>query len=121
MLGLSICVLVLMASTPVAGAQITIFEARPTSSSTYFAKVGVLSQMPSTLHVFVEEYPIGSGCSGSVHQTNGGADYPVHPGGSTLNVSVPHFGGGYGHGFVRIGARLDDSPPTYYGQYCFRF
>jgi hypothetical protein len=119
-LSISIVLFITFAPAAFAGG-VVIVNAHPTSSSTYAVEIGVSTPTPSTLHVFVEEYPPGSGCGGNVHQTNGGADFQVQPGGVRLHVSVPRFGGGYAHGFVKIGARLDNGPPIYYEPYCFRF
>jgi hypothetical protein len=78
----------------------------------------------AVLHLWVEEYPSGSGCGGSDHHTNGGADVQLGAGEAIRHVVVLWYGaangGSYGGGFLQIGARIDgdgmDQTET-----CYRF
>ncbi len=78
------------------------------------------AQTTSTLHIFVEEYPNGSGCGGSQHETNGGADFTVGGGPLTRGFNVPWFGHKLSQGFLRIGARLDNGDLSWSNK-CLRF
>jgi hypothetical protein len=83
-------------------------------------EVDVTVQDQSTLHLFVEEYPSGSGCDGSVHQTNGGADFEVSPVRSRRRFVIPWFGNLYPDGFLKFGAALNDDEPSF-SSFCYRF
>src|SRR6516164_1081765 len=69
------------------------------------ARINYRTQSPAQLQVWVEEYPSGSGCSGSVHHTNGGRTIAVNLGDSWTDVGVPWFGhSNYPGGFLQVGA-----------------
>jgi hypothetical protein len=73
--------------------EITVLGIRPNSMPLNSATPSLIrvvirshAQTTSTLHIFVEEYPSGSGCGGSQHETNGGADFTVGGGPLTSRV-----------------------------------
>ncbi|SIT43418.1 exported hypothetical protein [Paraburkholderia ribeironis] len=84
------------------------------------ARINYRTQSAAQLQVWVEEYPSGSGCSGSAHHTNGGRIIQVNPGDSWADVGVPWFGhSNYPGGFLQVGARLNGS--TSFAMSCCRF
>lgn len=77
---------------------VTVLDIRPSSMPLSSAAPSLIraviqsnAQTTSTLHIFVEEYPSGSGCWGSQHQTNGGADFTVGSGLLTKVFNVAWF------------------------------
>jgi hypothetical protein len=76
----------------------------------------------SILELWIEKYPSGSGCTGDIHQTNGGDQFPVS-GEQLSRFMIPWFGTsrgtGYRDGFLRVGARLEDD--TDLSRRCIRF
>jgi hypothetical protein len=118
---------VLGASAPVAEAQVWVVSARPiteplssAASTGITAVIRTSSATPRILHVFVEEYPSGSGCAGNQHRTNGGRDFQVGVGVWTRTFVVPWFGHQTPVGFLQIGARFDNEDPAYWSQ-CLTF
>jgi len=84
----------------------------------------------ANLNVYVEEYPIGSGCGGPVHMTNGGSTTTITAGLGKIDARVtwngfqPVYAQG---GFLRIGVTFSD-PQTQMvfrgfpmSSRCFRF
>lgn len=63
------------------------------------------------LHVYIEEYPQGSGCGGDVHSTNGGGTTQIRRGSGKIDTTVtwngasPVYGDG---GFLAIGVSFSD-------------
>lgn len=131
-LGFGACVLVAAAfNRPAAGGQAIILAAAPVlsgplsslSPSNFRVNVAVQADGRSTLQLFIEEYPVGSGCDGGVHHTNGGGEFQVRAGSSHSTFTIPWFGkrqGGYDAGYVRVGARLGDGRAAY-SDSCFLF
>jgi hypothetical protein len=128
-----IVVVVLTILAPISGKavaddpEITVLDIRPNSMplnsdtpSVIRAVIQSNAQTTSTLHIFVEEYPSGSGCGGSQHETNGSADFTVGGGPLTRGFNVPWFGHELSQGFLRIGARLDNGDPSWSND-CLRF
>jgi len=122
------CLLILLVSANAAVAQVTVVSVNSTSggplSSTAPSNIGAVIQSTaaeaSTLHVFIEEYPSGSGCGGDQHKTNGGRDFQVKAGPWSRQFIVPWFGGQLGTGFLRVGARLDRGEAAW-SEVCLRF
>jgi hypothetical protein len=119
---------ILVASTPASQAQLAVLNAFPMSGgalrSSAPSDIGAIiessSETPGTLQVFVEEYPIGSGCSGGQHQTNGGRSFPVPAGPWKRRIIFSWFGHQTPAGFLQVGARLDNGDAAYWSS-CFRF
>jgi hypothetical protein len=119
---------ILVASTPASQAQVAVFNItttsngplRSTAPSNIAAVIQSSSAAPGTLHVFVEEYPSGSGCGGDRHQTNGGQDFQVPAGPWTRRFVFPWFGHQMAAGFLRVGARLDNGDAAWSSN-CFPY
>jgi hypothetical protein len=119
---------ILVASTPAAQAQLAVLNAFPMSggglSSSAPSNIGAViqsgSETPGMLQVFVEEYPMGSGCSGSQHRTNGGRSFSVPAGPWTRRIIFSWFGHQTPAGFLQVGARLNNGDAAYWSQ-CLRF
>jgi hypothetical protein len=127
-LSLTAALAILVASTPAALAQLSVLDAFPMSngslSSAAPSNIGAIiqssSETPGTLQVFVEEYPIGSGCGGGQHHTNGGRSFPVSAGPWKRRVIVPWFGHQTPAGFLQVGARLSNGEAAFWPK-CLRF
>jgi Trypsin-like peptidase domain len=105
--------------------QVTVLSIRfrpPLSSASGTELQAVIqysTRADSTLEVWVEEYPPGSGCSGNVHQTNGGRDFRVAAGERHQVFEFPWFGRRLKEGFLRVGARLNGNEAM--SNDCLRF
>jgi hypothetical protein len=83
-------------------------ELNSASGATLWADIQYSTHYESTMQIWVEEYPAGSGCSGDIHQTNGGRlDIRVAAGERSQRFYFPWNGHRTKAGFLQIGARLN--------------
>ncbi len=81
--------------------------------------------MNSTLHVFAEEYPVGSGCVGTVHHRNGAYTFRVDAGERRQRFDFRWPGqsrptaGGFKEGYLKVYAQLNEQEA--HPRFCLRF
>ena len=101
------------------GTHVTILDIGPrnralnsASGTDLWADLQYSTPVDSTLHVFAEEYPAGSGCEGDVHQTNGGHTFRVTTGDWRQRFNFHWRGHGLKEGFVKVYAQLNGQEAT---------
>jgi hypothetical protein len=124
---LTIALITLSSTTNVLADSVTVLKQRPNGMTldsqdptSFTVMVATNTRSPSTLQLFVEEYPGDSGCDGSQHQTNGNVNFEIGAGRTEQRFTVPWLGGQLNQGFLRIGARLNNGAVSWAGD-CFRF